>query len=258
MRIHHGQPTAFHRRSDHLGTCSLHRELFTAAAAALSYLAPMSICNCCDCHRLPAHDFINAKTKRTFWTLAAVDRLHTRGGEIEYGCCSCAGWRAGWRVGQRCCRYFIRWHCQLTAFTITTALLDRRQLSLGVAVQMTAQVSALVEATLADGALVRRLLQMGHLVHGERARLAETLAAIAALEWLLLGVYVAVVAQMILSAECLAANVARIRPLIGVCTFVNEQVIRFGEMAIAVLANELLLWSAASTVCSASQLHGRG
>lgn len=126
------------------------------------------------------------------------------------------------------------------------------------AVQMTTQVGALIEATLADGAFVWRLLQMGHLVYGKRARLAEAFAAIAALERLLLGVYVAVIAQVILSAECLAANVARIRPLIGVCAFVNEQIVRLGEMAIAVLANELLFWAAAGTGCSASQLHGCG
>lgn len=123
---------------------------------------------------------------------------------------------------------------------------------------MAAQVGALIEATLADGALVWRLLQMGDLVHGERARLAETLAAVAALERLLLGVYVTVVAQMILSPECLAADVARVRPLIGVCAFVYEQVVRLGEVAVAVLADELLLGADAGTGRSASQLHGRG
>lgn len=56
--------------------------------------------------------------------------------------------------------------------------------------QVRLQVAALVEAALAHRALVRRLLQVQYLVHGQRARLTESFAAFRALERLLLGMNV--------------------------------------------------------------------
>jgi hypothetical protein len=56
--------------------------------------------------------------------------------------------------------------------------------------QVRLEVAALVEAALAHRALVWRLLQVQYLVHGQRARLTESLAAFRALERLLLGMNV--------------------------------------------------------------------
>jgi hypothetical protein len=46
---------------------------------------------------------------------------------------------------------------------------------------------------------------------------------------------------MILSAEGLSANVARVGPLVGVGPLVDEQIVGLGELAVAELADELLL-----------------
>lgn len=48
---------------------------------------------------------------------------------------------------------------------------------------------------------------------------------------------------MVLSSEGFPANVAGIRSLICVCPLVDEQVVGLGELAVAVLADELFLWS---------------
>lgn len=53
---------------------------------------------------------------------------------------------------------------------------------------MCLQVGPLVETATAHGTLVRRLLHVQNLVHGQGARLAEALAALGALEWLLFRV----------------------------------------------------------------------
>ena len=116
-----------------------------------------------------------------------------------------------------------------------------RQMLRRVALHVRLQVGALVEAPVADGALVRRLLQVGHLVHGQGARLAEALAAVGALEGLLLRVDVAVVPQVVLPPERLAADVARVGTLVGVRALVDQQVVGLGELPVAVLADELLL-----------------
>ena len=46
---------------------------------------------------------------------------------------------------------------------------------------------------------------------------------------------------MILSTEGLSANVARVRPLVRVRAFVNEQIVGLCKLAVAELADELLL-----------------
>jgi hypothetical protein len=46
---------------------------------------------------------------------------------------------------------------------------------------------------------------------------------------------------MILSTEGLSANVARVGPLVGVGPLVDEQIVGLGELAVAELADELLL-----------------
>lgn len=54
--------------------------------------------------------------------------------------------------------------------------------------QMRFQVRALIETSIAHRTFVRRLLHVQNLVHGQRSRLAETLAALGTFEWLFLGV----------------------------------------------------------------------
>ena len=102
------------------------------------------------------------------------------------------------------------------------------------------QVGPLVEAPLANGAFVGGLLHVQDLVHGQGSGLTEPLAALRALERLLLRVDVAVVPEMILPAERLAAQVARVGPLIRVSPLMNEEVVGLGELAAAELAYELL------------------
>lgn len=51
------------------------------------------------------------------------------------------------------------------------------------------------------------------------------------------------ISQMILSTESLAANVTAIWTLIGVRPLVNQQVVGFGELSVAVFAYKLLLRS---------------
>ena len=84
---------------------------------------------------------------------------------------------------------------------------------------------------------------MQDLVDGQGSRLAEAFAAFAAFEGLLLRVDVPVVAQVVLAPESLAAEVAGVRPLVGVGALVDEQVVRLGELPGAELTNELFLGS---------------
>ena len=58
---------------------------------------------------------------------------------------------------------------------------------------------------------------------------------------------------MILTTEGLAANVTRVRPFVGVSPLVNEQIVGFGELTVAELADELLLGSG----CAAGSDGGR-
>lgn len=51
---------------------------------------------------------------------------------------------------------------------------------------------------------------------------------------------------MILSSECLSANITWIRPFIGMRPFVYEQIIRFCELSVAEFTNKLLLGTASS------------
>lgn len=115
------------------------------------------------------------------------------------------------------------------------------QMSSRMALHVCLQVGTLIKAPVADGALVRCLLQMRHLVHGQSPGLAESLAAVSALERLLLGVDVTVIPQMVLPPESLSADVARVGTLIGVSPLVDQQVVGLGELPVAVLADELLL-----------------
>lgn len=118
---------------------------------------------------------------------------------------------------------------------------------------MRLEVRPLIEASIADGALVRRFLEMCHFVDSQRARLTKALATVVALERLLFGMNVPMIPQMVLTSECLAADVTRVWTLVGVRSLVNEEVVGFGELAIAILADELLLWTGS---CRAGDFQG--
>jgi len=62
------------------------------------------------------------------------------------------------------------------------------RLDVGVGEQVGLQIGTLVEGAIAHGALVRRLLHVQDLVDSQSAGLTESLAALRALEGLLLGV----------------------------------------------------------------------
>jgi hypothetical protein len=85
-----------------------------------------------------------------------------------------------------------------------------------------------------------------HFVHGQRPRLAESFAAVVALEGLFLGVDVTVVSEMVLPTEGFSANVTAVGALVGVGSLVDEEVVGFGELPIAVFADELFLWTCSS------------
>lgn len=80
--------------------------------------------------------------------------------------------------------------------------------------------------------------------------LAESLAAHFTLEWLLLRVDESVISEVVLSPECLLTDFTRVRPLVRMSSFVNQQIVRLGEMSLAELADELLLGSIGSGVSS--------
>ena len=89
---------------------------------------------------------------------------------------------------------------------------------------------------------MRSLFHVKDFVNCQCARLTEAFAAFRALEWLLFGVDVAVVSQVVLPSEGLATNITVERPLIRVCPLMDQQVVRFSELALAVPAYEPLLW----------------
>ena len=76
----------------------------------------------------------------------------------------------------------------------------------------------------------------------QTAGLAEALAAICTVVRPLLGVRVLVIPEVVLSPECLAAHVAGEGPLVGMRPLMDHQVVGLGELAVAELADEPLLW----------------
>jgi len=85
------------------------------------------------------------------------------------------------------------------------------------------------------------LLEVKDLMYGEGATLAKTFTTITALERLLLGMYVSVIPQMILSPKSLSTHSAWIRSLVRVCSLMYEQVVAFGKFSIAIFANKSFL-----------------
>ena len=114
---------------------------------------------------------------------------------------------------------------------------------IGVSEKVGLEIGALVELSLADRTLMRRLLHVKDLVDGQCSRLAESLATLGANERFLLGVDVAMVSQVILASEGLPTDVTRVRSLVCVCPFMNEQVVGLGELSVAEFTFEFLLGS---------------
>lgn len=54
---------------------------------------------------------------------------------------------------------------------------------------------------------------------------------------------VAMVSEVILASEGLAADITRVRSLVCVCPFMNEQVVGLGELSVAKFTFEFLLGS---------------
>ena len=72
------------------------------------------------------------------------------------------------------------------AAELLAALHTVEGLDVGVGEEVRLEIGSLVEASAAEVALVRRVLLVEDAVDGEGPRLAEALAAFAALEWFLL------------------------------------------------------------------------
>ena len=120
-------------------------------------------------------------------------------------------------------------------------------LDVSVRQQVGFQVGPLVEAPLTNGTPMGRLLHVKDLVNCQGSGLAEALAAFVTFEGLLFGVNVSVVSKVVLPAEGLAANITIEGSLIGVGPLVDEEVVGFGELSVAVLADETFLGSRSSS-----------
>lgn len=51
------------------------------------------------------------------------------------------------------------------------------------------------------------------------------------------------VSEVVLSSECLAANVTRVRSFVSMRPFMDEQIVRLCELSVAIFANKLFLRS---------------
>jgi hypothetical protein len=105
----------------------------------------------------------------------------------------------------------------------------------------------LIETSLTNGTSVGRLFHVEDLVNGQRSGLAKTFSAFVAFERFLFGMDVSVVSQVILSSEGLSTNITIEGSLIGVRSLVNEKIVRFGKLPVAVLANETFFGARSSS-----------
>ena len=93
---------------------------------------------------------------------------------------------------------------------------------------------------------MRGFLHVQNLVNCKCARLAKTFSALVTFERFFFGMDVTVISQMVLSSERLSTDITIEWSLIGMCPLVNQEVVRFGKLPVAVLANKTLLWSGSS------------
>jgi len=120
------------------------------------------------------------------------------------------------------------------------ALIALVWLVISVSQQVGLQVGSLIETSLADGALVRRLLHVENLVNCQSPRLTKTFPAVRTLERLFFRVNVAMVSQVILAPEGFAADIAGVGPLVSVSSLVDQQVVRLGELSVTELAESII------------------
>ena len=119
-------------------------------------------------------------------------------------------------------------------------------LHLGVRQQVALQAAPLTESKFAERTLLAVVLCVQDLVHRKRSQLAETDSTLVTFQRLLLGVGVHVVSQVVLSAKTLSTLSAGERSLVCVSSLVDHHVVTFGELSMAELADEPLLWSRGS------------
>ena len=67
--------------------------------------------------------------------------------------------------------------------------------------------------------------------------------------WLILGMCVFVVSEMVLSSESLATDITGEGPLICVGPLMDHHIVRLCELSVTELADEPLLWSGGSALC---------
>ena len=84
-------------------------------------------------------------------------------------------------------------------------------------------------------------------MNSQSTTLAEALTTHLTLEGLVLAVDVLVVAEVVLSSERLATDVARVGSLVGVGPLVDQQIVALCELTITKPADVALLGSAEST-----------
>ena len=94
---------------------------------------------------------------------------------------------------------------------------------------------------------MRGFLHVQNLVNGKCAGLAKSFSALVTFERFFFGMDVSVISQMVLSSERLSTDITIEWSLVGVCPLVNQEVVRFGKLPVAVFADEALLWSGSSS-----------
>ena len=104
----------------------------------------------------------------------------------------------------------------------------------------------LEDVQFAERTLLSVVLRVQDLVNCKRSQLAETHSALVTFQWLLLGVGVHVVSQVVLPAKTLSALSAGERTLVCVSSLVDHHVVTFGELSMAELADKPLLGARAS------------
>jgi len=113
-------------------------------------------------------------------------------------------------------------------------------LLLGVSQQVSLKVGPLTEYFPTGWTLMIRIVNVKYPMNCQGAGLAESFATILALERLLFGMDVSMIAEVILTTEGLSANITIERTFVRMSAFVNQQVVRLCKLTVAVLTYVLL------------------
>ena len=100
---------------------------------------------------------------------------------------------------------------------------------------------------------MRALLHVQYFVNRQRSRLTEPFPAFSAFKWLLLGVDVPVIAQMILTPKSLAANITGVRSFVRMRSFVYQQVVGLGKLTITEFADKFFAGTTGPAGCGCLQ-----